>query len=618
MGNKLYEVARKYVEREMAVIPLKANKVPLLSEWEKYQTTTPTIEEIEDWFASLPVKGLGLILGHGNTVIDFDDASYWPQFQEKAKDLIQDLPVQKTGKGFHLAFNSSLPIRNKKLVMTEDGSTAIETRGVGGYVVIAPSLHGATGKHYENLEGSFLDIPTIRPEIADQLLEIARSLSIKKTGTILDFESIHTDLSTHDRKIIKEYNRKNRISDLLERHGYQLIDGRYLAPNSSSGNPGLVILSEEELCFSHHGDALGDGKAHDAFDVFRYLDHGKDWKAAIEAATKSLGLNELLMPKLIEFDLLSANLPEPNFIVPKYLPEGLTILAGKPKIGKSWMALGLALSVARGLPFLDERCCKGQVFYFALEDNQRRLKTRLQKLMPFEGQLPDNFNIGELGSLEKLDSGGLHQLGNLVNANPDTKLIVIDTLVKVKPQPKRQNTYEEDSAVMGDLQKITSYHGIALIVVHHVRKMESEDVYDTISGSMGLQGVADTMWVLTNNRSRDKGTAELSVKGRDLEEDLNLALKFNKDTAYWESQGDAAMVRISLERQSIIDVLQDNGGEMSPTTIASELGKKRDSVKALLNKMKKDGFVDSPSRGKYKYKPPFSVNVNGTVVPMAV
>jgi len=237
--------------------------------------------------------------------------------------------------------------------------------------------------------------------------------------------------------------------------------------------------------------------------------------------------------------------------------------------------------------------------------------------MPFEGKLPDNFNIGELGSLEKLDSGGLHQIKNLMEANPDTKLIVIDTLVKVKPQPKRQNTYEEDSAVMGDLQKIASYYGIALIVVHHVRKMESDDVYDTISGSMGLQGVADTMWVLTNNRSRDKGTAELSVKGRDLEEDLNLALKFNQDTAYWESLGDAVQVRISLERQAIIDVLQDNGGEMSPTGIASELGKKRDSVKALLNKMKKDGFVDSPSRGKYKYKPPFSVNVNGTVVPMA-
>jgi len=502
--------------------------------------------------------------------------------------------------------------------MTEDGSTAIETRGAGGYVVVAPSLHGATGQHYENLEGSFLDIPTIPPEVADQIIEVACSLSTKKTATILDFESIHTDLSKHDRKIIKEYNSKHRISDLLERHGYRPIDGRYLAPNSLSGNPGLVILSEEELCFSHHGDALGDGKAHDAFDVFRYLDHEKEWNSAIEAATKSLGLNELLMPKLIGFDLLSADLPEPNFIVPKYLPEGLTILAGKPKIGKSWMALGLALSVARGLPFLDETCAKGPVFYFALEDNQRRLKTRLQKLMPFEGQLPGNFNIGELGSLEKLDSGGLHQLRNLVEANPDAKLIVIDTLVKVKPQPKRQNTYEEDSAIMGDLQKIASHYGIALIVVHHVRKMESDDVYDTISGSMGLQGVADTMWVLTNNRSRDKGTAELSVKGRDLEEDLNLALKFNQDTAYWESLGDATQVRISLERQAIIDVLQDNGGEMSPTAIASELGKKRDSVKALLNKMKKDGFVDSPSRGKYKYKSPFGVNVNGTVVPLAV
>jgi hypothetical protein len=292
-------------------------------------------------------------------------------------------------------------------------------------------------------------------------------------------------------------------------------------------------------------------------------------------------------------DLMASELPPVRWGVRGVLPEGVTLLAGKPKLGKSWLALGLCVAVAAGGVALGTRQVEqGDVLYLALEDNRRRLQKRLGKMLC--GPAPEGLEIAT--AWPKLDEGGVEALGAWLVEHPEARLVAVDTLAKIRPRTRGQNVYQEDYAALEELLPLAAEHEVAIVVVHHTRKMAAADPLDEISGSTGLTGGVDGVLVL--KRDRGKADAVLHVDGRDIEEPAEYALKWDAETAGWTIVGDAEEYRISEERKAIIRVLVEASEFLSPGEVADVLDKPRNTIKQRLWRMAQDGQVENRN-GKY-------------------
>lgn len=235
---------------------------------------------------------------------------------------------------------------------------------------------------------------------------------------------------------------------------------------------------------------------------------------------------EKKLKKLVTYkasDLYDMRLEPPPIIVRGMIPSGLTVLAGAPKRGKSWLALELGICVARGDDFLGMKTTQGDVLYMDLESSQYRVKNRLQKLVP--GRPPDALQISH--EAERLDGDLLAQLEGWCADVAHPVLIIIDTLGRVKGGSKRgENAYEADTRIFGQLQKFAQNRKLAVVCVHHLRKSkDSDDWYERISGSNGLTGVADAVLSLGGKRGEEDST--LSISSRDFD-DAELILAFNE------------------------------------------------------------------------------------------
>ena len=300
-------------------------------------------------------------------------------------------------------------------------------------------------------------------------------------------------------------------------------------------------------------------------------------------------------------DLMALNLPAVNWIVEDILPQGVTLLAGKPKMGKSWMALGLALAVATGGVALGKKqAAQGEVLYLALEDNPRRLHRRVKKLMGNTEPSPRlHINL----ECRRLDDGGIEALDGFLEDHPDTKLVIVDTLARLKPRVSgRRTQYDEDRDSVDSLVPLADKHGIAILLVHHLREMQSDDPLDMITGSVGLIGSVDGALVL--KRERGKADAYLHIDGRDIEHPTELALEWNRKTVTWTILGDAKEYRMSEGRRAILASLENADEPLGPKEIAEMLnakGRERNegAVREMLSQMAKDGQVKNLGRAQY-------------------
>jgi RecA-family ATPase len=279
------------------------------------------------------------------------------------------------------------------------------------------------------------------------------------------------------------------------------------------------------------------------------------------------------------------------------VPEGLTILAGRPKIGKSWMALELAIGIALGKTVLGGiNVEQGDVLYACLEDNQRRLKRRVMKLLsPFSSEWPERLTLAT--QWRRLDQGGIADINDWCNDAPKPRLVLLDTLAGVRPARSGTDTlYEGDYRALRDLHRMANDRGLGVVVLHHTRKMDADDPVDTISGSLGLAGCADTCLILARS---SKGTT-LYVRGRDIEEGER-AVIFGSENCNWTLLGDAAEVYRSDSRSKILEVLLAAEDVMGPAEIASATKLLRNNVDQLLHQMKMAGEVAQPRRGQYAH-----------------
>jgi hypothetical protein len=288
--------------------------------------------------------------------------------------------------------------------------------------------------------------------------------------------------------------------------------------------------------------------------------------------------------------------PPIKYGVKGYVVEGATILAGRPKIGKSWLALDWNVAVARGgFCFGDIHCQQGDVLYLALEDNKRRLKSRLTKLLGSNDDWPASFEYAT--EWPKANEGGLEAIRSWIKSKTNPRMITIDVLETFRSRSRggKENQYSADYETVKALQAIASEFNIAILIVHHVRKGSDDgDPIDKISGTLGLSGGADCLLIL------DSGTAGVTLygRGRDIEE-FSRAVRFNRETCRWDVLGETADVQRSNERAMILEVLKDATEAITPVTIAADTGFRRANVRWLLLKMVKAGEVIKCGRGRY-------------------
>jgi hypothetical protein len=306
---------------------------------------------------------------------------------------------------------------------------------------------------------------------------------------------------------------------------------------------------------------------------------------------------------------------EVSYCVPGLIPEGLTIIAGRPKIGKSWLALDICIAIAAGRFCLgDRQPIQGDVLYAAMEDNKRRIQRRIDRLLsPFNASWPESLTIAH--SWRRLDQGGVADIKQWSEQANNPRLIILDTLAGVKPIKTREG-YTEDYESLVELHRLASEKGVSIIVLHHTRKMEAEDPIDLVSGTLGLAGCADSVLII--NRS-SQGTT-LYLRSRDIE-DAEHAISFDKVGCRWTILGDASEVHLSNQRGKILILLEKADELLTPQEIAIGANMVPNNVWRLLGKMVEDGQVMKANRGRY-YHPnradlvptPGKVGTFGTVI----
>ena len=215
-------------------------------------------------------------------------------------------------------------------------------------------------------------------------------------------------------------------------------------------------------------------------------------------------------------------------VVEGLLYPGVYLFVGAPKVGKSFLMAQLAYHVSMGIPLWGYEVCRGTVLYLALEDDYPRLQERLYRMFGADsaGGLFLSISAHTLG-------GGLEkQLEGFVQEHPDTRLIIIDTLQKIRETGDERYSYASDYEVITKLKRFADASGVCLLLVHHTRKQQADDRFDKISGTNGLMGAADGAILLQKERRTDSA-ATLDISGRDLQ-DQRLYLKKDEERLVWE------------------------------------------------------------------------------------
>lgn len=254
--------------------------------------------------------------------------------------------------------------------------------------------------------------------------------------------------------------------------------------------------------------------------------------------------------------ILATDWQEPRWAIPNLLPVGLSILAGAPKLGKSWLALQIAQAVAAGGVTLNERIERGRVLYLALEDPPRRLKERMLKQSWTRGLACDFLTLGDFEKqIHDLTNGGGERLARQIEAQ-GYRFVVIDTLSRAVSGD--QSDVGEMTRGLAPLQEIAHAQNCAVMLIDHHRKngMAAPDAIADILGSTAKGAMCDTAWGIY--RERGKAGAKLSITGREVEE-KTLALKMDKLTGVWQCDGDADVIALTARRQEILDALKNLG-----------------------------------------------------------
>ncbi len=243
-------------------------------------------------------------------------------------------------------------------------------------------------------------------------------------------------------------------------------------------------------------------------------------------------MNEMKLNVIDGETLMELRLPPSKFCVQTLLPQGVTILGGAPKIGKSWLVLDLCVRIAKGESIWELPTQQGTTLYLCLEDTQRRIQERL---LSITDDAPPNAFFAV--AAKSLTEGLCQQIREFVTEHPDTVLVVIDTLQMVRGK-ENDATYGGDYKEIRQIKELADELNLSVLLVHHLRKQGDSDPLNKLSGTTGISGAVDAVFVLDKSR-RSESSATLICTGRDIEY-RELELRFTKESCRWELISDSA------------------------------------------------------------------------------
>ena len=380
-------------------------------------------------------------------------------------------------------------------------------------------------------------------------------------------------------------------------------------------NPGL-LYAQNVYNSTVHGKPLADGLI---FPEFKPEENGSDWddyailhgdgyaadklKEDITQTLIPKNIRDMMKRERLQFvnaqSLRSKVFQPVKWAVPGFLPSGLSILGGAPKTGKSILALQISLGVAIGGYVLGKIQVKqGDVLYLALEDNERRLQERIE----------GSNNIDEADNLSRLTlaytvprqhEGGLEFIEWWLQEHSEARLVIIDTLQKFRKQlSNKGNVYAEDYDVISEIKKIADKYDVAFLILHHLKKVRPKDELtmdwiDTFSGSTGIVGSADALFMLKRARSSVNG--KLYRTGRDVEEkEFSLTL----DGFGWCLNENAENFMLPTWKKQILDLLKSSP-TIAPIQLSQAYNLSVNTAQKNLARLAKEGVIIKSGYGQY-------------------
>jgi len=327
-----------------------------------------------------------------------------------------------------------------------------------------------------------------------------------------------------------------------------------------------------------------------------------DDKEVVErAALTDSDLFHQVRPRMFTAEQLQTRtFPRLTTYIDDLVIEGLTVLGGKPKLGKSFFALNGALAISTGgVAFgnKDRAVTEAPVLYLALEDGQARLQSRIKMVIGPDEKWPGNLML--VTEWPRLENGGIELMNKMISTY-EYQVVIIDTLGRVRVPRRGRDSYQEDTDALSGLHDLTREHnGLALLAIHHNRKDDAPDDYiDALSGTTGITGVADHIAVLQRGRGDADGV--LRFTSRDAAEH-DTAFAFNDGA--WTELGSAAEHNLSKARKEVYEALVVLG-EAGVTDISEYIGKDKGQTLRMLRGLEVDGLAhqDGP-RGSWRPGP---------------
>lgn len=292
-------------------------------------------------------------------------------------------------------------------------------------------------------------------------------------------------------------------------------------------------------------------------------------------------------------DLQSMQIPATRWAIEGLLPEGLALIVGKPKAGKSWLVLEIALAMASGGVALGlwpaER---GDVLYLSLEDSLGRLKRRLGMRLS-NSPWPPRLDLAT--DCERLDEGGAETIERWLADRSTPSLVVVDTFAKVRPRRVRNaNLYDEDYEHMALLKEIADRHHACIVIVHHTRKTLSDDPFDLVSGTNAIAGAADWIGILLATGAVPGVDAKLHIAGRDIESRA-LALTFNPENGAWRATSEWSQGTMTGHGSTVRNAL--TSGPKSLKELAMSTGIEYRTLDTTVRRLVRSGELRRAERG---------------------
>lgn len=566
--TELMERALAFAGRGWAVFPLRPHTKEPFGGTGGVNDATTDPARIRAWWEKWPLANVGIACGptSGLLVLDVDDEEGRASLAGKPMPRTLAVETGRPGGGTHFYFaHPSFPVKNDS--MGQIAGPGLHLKAAGGYVVAAGSIH-PTGAVYEWAYGCSPDEVALA-DCPEWLLEALRpGVDTGKAQTHKSDEIVPIPEGQRNATLTSMAGRLRRVGmDEAE------IVAALSVRNRERCRP---PLPESEV-------------AKIAASVAQY-------EPGAPAPESTVGQHPLAKGQTswTADDLLPADLGEIRWAVPHLLPEGMTILSGQPKAGKSYLALQIARAVATGGDIFGRKVNRGRVLFLSLEDGARRLQRRLRE-QEWPGGTDTHFEL----DWPTANAGGLAALAYRL-ASDDCALCVIDTLGRFMGVAEVKD-YGPMTALVGEVQHIAIQTQTAILANHHLNKAKTGDPIIDSLGSTGLAGAADGCYGLY--RKPDSRDWLLKMVGRDLEEELELTLRRLPVTKTWGLAADEFGVRAGTLQAKVLDTIDGLGGQATPRQIIAAMADvqtpiTKPNLSHELAKLEHKGALVSEKRGR--------------------